>query len=188
MKKIFVLVGESGSGKDTIAREVLTNNLSRVVTTTTRQIRYNESEGIDYYFITEDEFKLKIENNEFIEFNKFKTWYYGLTKQSLLSNPHDNLLLILNPSGLHSLIDYAAHNNIKLIPIYIYCDERLRLIRTLQRNDNVDEVLRRVYADREDFEDILITLLKHNGYLVKNEESLEESIEIVKGIISDHIG
>ena len=188
MKKIFVLLGESGCGKDTIAREILNNNLSRVVTTTTRQIRENESEGVDYYFISEDEFKLKIENDEFIEFNKFKTWYYGLTKQSLLSNSHDNLLIILNPKGLYSLIDYGTHNNIQVVPIYIYCNERLRLIRTLQRNDNVDEVLRRVYADREDFKDILITLLKHNGYLVKNEESLEESIEIVKGIISDHIG
>lgn len=187
MKKIFVLVGESGSGKDTIAREVLNSNLSRVVTTTTRQIRYNESEGIDYYFITEDEFKLKIENDEFIEFNKFKTWYYGLTKQSLLSNSHDNLLIILNPKGLYSLIDYGAHNNIQVVPIYIYCNERLRLIRTLQRNDNVDEVLRRVNTDRVDFENIISIVANNNGYLVKNENSLEDAISDVKGIILDYI-
>ena len=188
MKKIFVLLGESGSGKDTIAREVLNNNLSRVVTTTTRQIRENESEGIDYYFISEDDFKIKIENNEFIEFNKFKTWYYGLTKQSLLSNSHDNLLIILNPKGLYSLIDYGANNNIQVIPIYIYCNERLRLIRTLQRNDNVDEVLRRVNTDRADFENIISIVASNNGYLVKNENSLEDAISDVKGIISDYIG
>ena len=64
---ILVLVGKSSSGKDTLLKELKNQNLFKeCISTTSRPIRINEKNNIDYMFITKDEFLDKIKNNEFI--------------------------------------------------------------------------------------------------------------------------
>ncbi len=67
-KPIFIISGPSGVGEDTIISELKKDlTLDKVVTTTTRDIRSGEEEGIAYYFISEEEFDKKLGNNNFFE-------------------------------------------------------------------------------------------------------------------------
>ena len=80
-KKIIILTAPSGAGKTTIKTamlEEMSDLLSFSVSDTTRKIRQHESEGIDYFFINEDEFKKRIENNLFVEWEMvYPGLYYG---------------------------------------------------------------------------------------------------------------
>lgn len=87
--KLFVFSAPSGSGKTTIVRKLLQefDDLHFSISATTRSRRQNEIDGKDYFFISEDEFREKIEGNEFIEWEKFYDYYYGTLKKFV-----DNLL------------------------------------------------------------------------------------------------
>ncbi|PID60984.1 MAG: guanylate kinase [Ignavibacteriae bacterium] len=80
--KLFVFSAPSGSGKTTIIKHVLNTfpNFSFSISATTRKKRDAEKDGIDYYFITEKDFLKKIENNNFLEWEKFYGYYYGTLK------------------------------------------------------------------------------------------------------------
>jgi guanylate kinase len=83
---LIIFSGPSGSGKTTIAKEILKQYavLSFSVSATTRQQRINEINGQDYYFLTVDEFKAKIEKDEFIEFEEvYKDIFYGTLKTEM---------------------------------------------------------------------------------------------------------
>jgi guanylate kinase len=85
--KLIVFSAPSGGGKTTIVRYILSKfpELVFSVSATTRKRRDVEINGKDYFFISEDEFKKKIENDEFIEWEKFYGYYYG-TLKSFVNN------------------------------------------------------------------------------------------------------
>lgn len=81
--KIIILTAPSGAGKTTIKTKLLEEIpelLSFSVSATTRKIRAGEKDGVDYVFLNEDEFKDKIEHNEFVEWEMvYPGLYYGTT-------------------------------------------------------------------------------------------------------------
>ena len=104
MSKLVVISGPSGVGKGTIVNELKEmyqeNNrkLYLSVSATTRSPREGEVEGINYYFISEEEFKRKIEEEEFFEYNQYGTGkFYGTPKDTVmnyLNNGYDVILEI----------------------------------------------------------------------------------------------
>ena len=76
---LIVVTAPSGAGKSTIISRFLKKhpNFGFCVSHTTRDLRPNEKEGQEYYFLSESEFKKKIERNEFIEWAKVYNHYYG---------------------------------------------------------------------------------------------------------------
>ncbi len=84
--KLVIISAPSGAGKTTIVKHLLNSglNLSFSVSATTREIRGNEKEGTDYYFLTVHDFKKKIKNDEFIEWEEvYKDQFYGTMKSEL---------------------------------------------------------------------------------------------------------
>lgn len=92
--KLIIFSAPSGAGKTTIVKEMLKQfpELEFSITATTRAKRPNEINGVDYYFISPDDFKMKIQTNEFIEWEEvYKDQYYGTLKSELkriFSNNH----------------------------------------------------------------------------------------------------
>jgi guanylate kinase len=80
--KIFAISAPSGTGKTSIVKRVLNEipELIYSVSATTRKRRNNEEDGVDYFFISEEEFLDKIEKNEFVEWEKVYDYYYGTFK------------------------------------------------------------------------------------------------------------
>ena len=84
--KLVIISAPSGAGKTTIVKHLLDNglNLAFSVSATTRPIRGDETDGEDYFFLTVPEFKKKIENNEFIEWEEvYKDLFYGTLKSEI---------------------------------------------------------------------------------------------------------
>ena len=84
--KLIIFSAPSGAGKTTIVRHLLEKNLNLgfSVSATSRAPRPNEIDGIDYHFLSVDKFKLKIENDEFLEWEEvYKNVYYGTLKSEV---------------------------------------------------------------------------------------------------------
>lgn len=106
MKKglLIVFSGPSGVGKGTIRKLFFDRpelNLDFSVSMTTRQPRVGEVDGVDYFFVTEEEFKKSIENDEFLEYAEFVGSYYGTPKAYVekLRNEGKNVLLEIEVQG-----------------------------------------------------------------------------------------
>jgi guanylate kinase len=84
--KLVIFSAPSGAGKTTIVNYLLTRDLGLEfsVSACSREKRKGEQHGVDYYFLTVDEFKKKIENNEFVEWEEvYKDHFYGTLKSEI---------------------------------------------------------------------------------------------------------
>ena len=79
MRNLIAISAPSGTGKSTLCEEVGRKKpeIKFSVSCTTRPKRNYEKDGINYYFLTEDEFKSKIKNNELLEYEEVHGYYYG---------------------------------------------------------------------------------------------------------------
>lgn len=82
MKKLFVISGSSGVGKGTVLKEFLAKHpeLKLSISCTTRGMRAGEVQGVNYHYISKDEFKKGIDTGDFLEWAEFSDNYYGTRK------------------------------------------------------------------------------------------------------------
>ena len=95
--RLFILSGCSGVGKDTILSKFIERNpdVKRSVSSTTRAPRPGEQSGVDYFFVSKDEFKKSADNDEFLEWAEFSGNYYGTKKNFVEETLSKGLDLIL---------------------------------------------------------------------------------------------
>lgn len=103
MKKLFVISGSSGVGKGTVIKEFLRRHpdFRLSISCTTRGKREGEEHGVNYFFLTQDEFKNCIANDEFLEWAEFSGNHYG-TKKAFVEeclNNGENLILEIDTKG-----------------------------------------------------------------------------------------
>ena len=82
-KKLFVVSGSSGVGKGTVLKEFLKRNPDFMlsISCTTRKPREGEVDGVNYFFITKDEFKKAVQSDKFLEWTEFAGNFYGTKKK-----------------------------------------------------------------------------------------------------------
>lgn len=86
MSKLIIFSAPSGTGKSTIVRHLidLDLNLQFSISATSREPRGDEKHGVEYFFISSDEFRKKIANNEFIEYEEvYDDRFYGTLKSNV---------------------------------------------------------------------------------------------------------
>ena len=103
MTKLFVISGSSGVGKGTVIKEFLNKHpeFRLSISCTTRGKREGEVHGVNYFFLSPNEFKECISNNEFLEWAEFSGNHYG-TKKAFVNdclNNGANLILEIDTKG-----------------------------------------------------------------------------------------
>ena len=106
--KLIVISAPSGTGKTTVVKKLLDQNANLVasVSFTTRKIRENEKEGIDYFFVGEKTFENMIRNNDFLEHATVFGNFYGTERESVSQNLEKGKNVILE-------IDWQGAQQIK---------------------------------------------------------------------------
>ena len=166
LKNIMVILSSpSGAGKTTISKKIQQKyqNFKISVSHTTRKPRANEVEGIDYYFINENDFKNKIKNNEFYEYAKIFGNYYGTSKESvlnLLKNKND-VLFDIDWQGTQQLSKFKELNLLKIFILPPSKEElKKRLIQRNQDKPDVVEERLKAYdtdsAHKKDYDFVVI--------------------------------
>jgi len=95
--KLIVISAPSGTGKTTVVKKLLqqSTNLEASVSFTTRKMRENEKEGLDYFFVSEKTFTNMIQNDDFLEHATVFGNFYGTEKKSVSENLKEGVNVIL---------------------------------------------------------------------------------------------
>lgn len=160
MGKIYYIIGKSASGKDTLFKELLARipDLGRVVPYTTRPMREQEQDGVDYRFTDEAGVKRLADAGRIIELRAYDTacgvWKYFTADDGQIDLEAGDYLMIGTLESYEKMLEYygAAH----VVPLYIEVEDGERLSRALARErqqaqPKYKEMCRRFLADEEDF-------------------------------------
>lgn len=158
---MIVLVGESASGKSSIERCLVEDyKYKKIVSYTTRSPRSGEVDGVDYHFVSVDDFNDLRGQGFFAETAAYNGWNYGVAKEDCT----DDKVAVLTPHGLRQV---SKIYNINITSFYINVPRRDRLIKILQRGDNIEEAYRRSLSDVGQFdgiEDEVDYVINNDGY------------------------
>ena len=181
MRKIFAIAGKASTGKDTLTKmlsEIL--EIPIALSFTTRPMRIGEKQGVEYHFISDDDFwdlhgcGLLAEYTSY-EVASGETWHYGLTKKELEKNEY--VLVIVNPHGLEQLKKMYGH---KICSILIDAPADVRIKRYLDRDivteSKAEECCRRFLADQKDFKDVSV---KHTINNVGELKEVYKNLELI---------
>ena len=188
MSKLVVISGPSGVGKGTVVKELQKiyqekgEKLYLSISCTTRNIREGETEGVSYFFITQEEFIEMLKNNEFLEYNQYGTGkYYGTPKNKVMDylNQGYDVILEIDINGYRQIKEnFKEALGIFIMPPSIEeVEYRLR-----GRNTETEEVIKkRLEIAKEELKN-----KDEYDYLVINErdkqiETANKVYSIIKG-------
>lgn len=168
MSNIVILIGKSASGKSTIEKELNKHfGFERCVSCTTRPPRKGEVDGIDYYFLTDENFEEMKKDGMFLESAKYREWNYGVTVDEVVGK--EKAVLIVESHGLAQIL---ADKRIDPFVVYVDTEDRIRYIRQLYRGDDIIEVALRSERDKACFQGVAE---KADLVVSNNEWSSDES-------------
>lgn len=181
--RLIVFSAPSGSGKTTIVKSVLSNykNFVFSISATTRSKRSSEKDGVDYYFITEDEFRNKIDSGDFIEWEKFYDYYYGTLKSTINNNLKNGLTTVFEVDVKGAINIKKAYPDAILIFIAPPNIEELKN-RLINRNTETEEDLQKRIARAE----MELGYKDQFDYVIVN-SNLDDAKKEVKNIIDKEI-
>ena len=140
---MIVLVGKSASGKTEVAKVLVKNyGYEKLVTYTTREKRIKEVDGIDYNFVSKDEFLKLKEEGFFFETALYNDNFYG----TAIKDIKNNKVVILEPQGLKK---YAKLKNV--VSFYLDSSRELREKRMTERGDDPILIKKRIEGDDDAF-------------------------------------
>ena len=183
--KLILFCGPSGSGKTTIVHHLLKHNpkLSFSVSATTRPKRNTEKDGIDYYFLSVDEFKRKIEEDAFIEWEQvYESIYYGTLKSEIDKIQKQNKVAVFDvdvEGGINIKQKFAG----KLLAVFV-------------KPPSVDELHKRLHARETETPESLktriakaeheLTFAKRFDIILINDDK-EKTIKEAEAIVLDFL-
>jgi guanylate kinase len=152
--KILALFGKSASGKDSVQKWIVSNYpqlTNKIVSCTTRPPRSGEQDGVDYFFLSDEEFAKKVLDGSMLEATSFREWFYGTALDQL--DPDKINIGVFNITGVECILEDPR---LDVVPVWIYASDKARLRRSLDREDNPDckEICRRFLADEKDFDEM----------------------------------
>ena len=178
-KLLFVVSGPSGVGKSTLCRHILQDipDIRLSVSYTTRPPRYGETDGKEYRFIPEEEFRAKIEEQAFAEWAEVYGQLYGTPWKELEQEPgiQTDILLDIDVQGALQVMKTLQ----KSVTIFILPPslETLRMRLARRGTDSSKEQNRRFQKSQEEMKSY-----SQYQYTIRN-ETLEQAIQELRSVI-----
>ena len=184
-KKIILITAPSGSGKTSVVNHLMKKfpQLSFSVSATTRQPRNGEKNGVDYYFISEPEFREKIHNKEFLEWEMvYEGKYYGTLKSDIERIWKQNKIPVLD-IDVQGAIHVQQQYPVNTIAIFIQPPSIEELKRRLKlRGSETDQSLR-ARLNKSGYE---MTFKQHFENIIIN-ENFEKDCKKSDKIVGDFL-
>lgn len=185
MKKglLIILSGPSGVGKGTLRKHVIKANdlnLAYSISMTTREAREKERNGVEYYFVSKEEFLKHIENDEFLEYAEFVGNYYGTPKSYVekLRNEGKNVFLEIEVNGATQVLSKVKDEGV--VSIYLLPpSERALEYRIRHRRSEPEEVIqKRLAKGRSEMK--LASNYQYNVINDRVKRAAEEVVQIIR--------
>ena len=174
---ILILSGPSGCGKSSLLKELYKHieNYYFSISTTTREPRVGEKHGVDYFFVSKEEFEDGIKNNEFLEYAQVHNNYYGTSLKEVKKAINQSKLVIFD-------IDVQGHDLVR---------EKLNEITTsiFITTPSLDELKKRLTLRDTDSHEVIQNRLKNASheinyidkydYLIVNDDLQKASKELI---------
>lgn len=171
---LVVITGKTASGKTTLKKALMAHGFKNLVTYTTRAPRDGEVDGVDYHFITDDEFADLSAMGEFLEevanengdgtFTRYGSAYLDYEKCGT-----GNFVTILDPLGVKKLYDLTTLS-FPVFTLYLRALETTCMNRALKRGDNFAETMIRLERDSGRF-NMLEAMQMYEGYINVDDKS-----------------
>jgi guanylate kinase len=182
---LLVLSGPTCSGKDTVMRALLkrNRNMQRLVTTNSRPKRDDEKEGVDYYFITKDEFEKLIAEGAFFEWVEYRGHYRGGQKKHVIKalKSGNDVVWRIDVRGVKNI--YSKVKEMVANSVFVMLVSPIEILKKRSKRRETEDkkwedwsINRAKWelAQREDFDQVV----------VNEEGKLEKTIREVEKIVS----
>lgn len=177
---LFIVSAPSGAGKTTIMRKVM-GSKAETLSYTTRTIRDNEADGVDYHFITKERFEEIDKTGDMIEKTQYPPNdpngnFYGVSWDEVKKKlKKGNAYIIVDANGMEQL--KAIHD--KCVTIWIYTSKDDAIGNMMDRGDNIDSIRNRVQTF--DLEQTHRT--KYDYIVTNNYGRMKDTVKIIKAIV-----
>lgn len=177
---LIALISPSGGGKTAILREIINRNakIEYSISFTTRPKRFNEVNGRDYNFVSQDEFDKMIARNDFLEYAQVHDYWYGTSRSFIeekLATGH-HIIMDIDVNGALQIME----KDIDFITIFILPPSEKELIKRLKarKTENDSVIERRLQTAEKEMQ-----MIHKFDYLVINDE-FETAVQDVEKIIA----
>ena len=179
---LVILSGVSGAGKDTIKKELMKRmeNIATLPSFTSRAMREGEEEGVQYHFISKEEFEDKIRKGDFYEYDLHHGNYYGTSRELMSNKIKEGKIIVkdIEVNGTENLLKLLG-NDTRIVTIFLKVEKEELKRRLIERGDKLADIELRL--NRLEYEESKIGLY---DYVIKNDE-FEKTVQIIMTIIEN---
>ena len=177
---LIIISGTTCAGKGTVIKRLLANHNDIVLSTsyTSRPKRDSEVDGVDYYFVTPEEFERKIKNGDFLEYAQVQYGaYYGTPKKEVLEllNSGKDVILEIDVQGAKQIKELYPETILIFIMAPSMCEVKRRIM--MRGDENIDQIISRFKVAYNE-----INQINNYNYVVVNDD-LDKSVAKVEAIL-----
>lgn len=145
--KITIIAGKTASGKSVALEELCENyGYEKLITSTTREPRPGEVDGVDYHFLSREKFLNKVEEGLFLEHAEYNGNMYGSSLDSFKKDFKGNIpAIILEPTGAKVAYELLKSKGFTPISVYVYESQETCIERVLSRDASEEEKEKRIH-------------------------------------------
>ena len=146
-KIIITFTGASSSGKTYLSKLLEGKDFAVLVSDTTRLKRAHEVDGVDYNFLTNEQFQKNLDDDKMLQFNPVNQFMYGVSFQEVEKafKNDQNALVVVAPAGVPQISSYCEKHNLKHLAVYIDNPKNTLMDRIIDRLE--DDLIKKIKPD-----------------------------------------